>query len=95
MVNKEEKIFVNIPVINLLRETLEELATPTFCSYCGAGHLDLTVDIIRVDEEELHNEDSGIEYVEYDVEYQVVCDKCGKNFYVQPYETKGLIKEIK
>ena len=91
--NKQEKEVVNSPIINMMRETVVEGFTPTFCSYCGAGHHELTIEILRGAEEDTTT--LGITYVEYDVEYLVLCDVCGKSFSVQPYETKGLIKEIK
>ena len=93
--NKEEKKFINEPVINTLREILIEGFTPSFCSYCGASCVSLTVDIDRTSEEESTDRESKLVYTEYDVEYNVYCEKCGKCYYVHPFETRGLIKDIK
>ena len=93
--DKEEKQYVNEPIINLLRETIVGVCMPTFCSYCGAGYLDLTVEVMRHSEETEKLDDPKLTVVEYDVDYVVSCGKCGKSFHVQPTETMGLIKEIK
>lgn len=90
---KKEKHIINSDV-NVLRETLVELAMPKFCSYCGTGSHDLLVEVIRgIDPDKSHYD--GLTIKEYDVQFQVICGICGKSFVVQPDETKGLIDEYK
>lgn len=79
--------------INCLRETIIGLATPKFCSYCGADHNDLYVEIIRGLKPD-KSKCGELTTKEYDVEYFVICERCGKTFKIQPSEVTGLIDAV-